>query len=231
MSEMVINGFKQRIIGIILLIFLALIIFPWIFGKDRPELLEKKEHLEQKRDETAVISPRKNQFADIEHAIISSQHSITQNNIPNLAEQTAIIEKQATIPIANEEENHFENQHKMIRSIESNQLGQKFSVKQREPLRVELSKPDFLKIQSLAHATKDDSKLWLVQLGSFSNQENVSKLVKKLKAENYPVSLKSVKDKKVIQVLVGPLTTEREATIKQQLIAKALKINGIVVKK
>jgi len=85
-------------------------------------------------------------------------------------------------------------------------------------------------------AAKDSSAVgltaWVVQLGSFSSEENAQSLNKQLREHKYPAFVEPlIQENKVIyRVRVGPELRRSNAEKLQQEIKKKLGIDGILVK-
>jgi len=73
---------------------------------------------------------------------------------------------------------------------------------------------------------------WVVQLGSFSNEENAQALVAKLKENGYPAFIEKVfsSDEKAYRVRVGPEYLKSRAKALMEQLEKDVEIKGIIVK-
>jgi DedD protein len=87
----------------------------------------------------------------------------------------------------------------------------------------------------------DDSKVldnsgmptsWVIQLGAFSDQGNIDKLVANLRVNKYKVfTNKFSKDGKLLtKIFIGPFVELKEADTKKQAIDKQYKLNSTVEK-
>jgi len=73
---------------------------------------------------------------------------------------------------------------------------------------------------------------WVVQLGSFSNEENAKGLNEKLRKAHYPAFVEPVKRESGIRyrVRVGPELLRSDASILQEKLKKSMHIDGIVIR-
>jgi DedD protein len=73
---------------------------------------------------------------------------------------------------------------------------------------------------------------WVIQLGAFSDQDNIDKLVANLRVNKYKVFAdKFAKDgKSLTKIFVGPFVELKEADSKKQAIDKQYKLNSTVEK-
>ncbi len=73
---------------------------------------------------------------------------------------------------------------------------------------------------------------WVVQLGSFSDEENAKVLNEKLRKAGYPAFVEPLKKNSgiVYRVRVGPELLRSDAQSLQQKLAKSMQIEGIVIR-
>ena len=72
---------------------------------------------------------------------------------------------------------------------------------------------------------------WVVQLGSFSSEENAQALNKKLRSAGYPAFVEPLKEKNTIayRVRVGPELKRSDAQSIRDKIKKSMQLDGIVI--
>jgi DedD protein len=227
---------KQRVVGVCVLIFLALILLPWLFGSHQPAVFEQKNKKINIDAEPAImIQPPSQGTRPIPNHVVQS---VTPAVIPtkvNPPEVTATTK--LTPPITD-----AEKISKIENSIVSSEPKPNIVVA-KQP---EVATPSFAKVLQEPnftiqnHVAKRDlkkpvlqlPKRWAVQLGSFSNPENAERLLKQIKAKGYPVYLKASKNtegKTITRVFIGPGEQQKLQGIISK-IEKTFKIHGVVVK-
>lgn len=263
---------KQRIVGIIVLLFLALIILPWIFGKNQPAVFESKADPNKKEAINETPHKVNNALQETSTPIPSNLETTPINDDTTLDEPTETKEVKAPPrpkikpgPITpkvviNDDKDHTlkpateELEPAKISSIQNHMMHTNASddeddvdaSEQLPPIpkkkgnakTAELSKVDLAKVKTGSKpakviAAKDKSdKNWAVQLGSFSDSNNATKLVKELKDKGYPAYTKLSKKAngdEVTRVFVGPKQREEAQNIVGK-IDKLFKVHGVVVK-
>lgn len=86
-------------------------------------------------------------------------------------------------------------------------------------------------LQTLPENVFDDPGQWVVQLGTFSDSNNVESLITKLNNNAVPVFKQpiAVKDgRSLIRIFVGPLQSQQQAKQWQQQLYKRYQLNGII---
>lgn len=73
---------------------------------------------------------------------------------------------------------------------------------------------------------------WIVQLGSFTSEENAQSLNKQLREKNYPAFVEPLVkgDKVIYRVRVGPELRREDAEKTRSVLKKTMKLDGILVK-
>lgn len=242
---------KQRIVGIIVLIFLGLIILPILFGHD-PNTIKKEDrktttsHIELPREISA--SPN----VDTTGWIPPSSVGTTSKNEPKILPPQNPVENKKMLPTRNE---NFEKIESQIIHTEKNvnypapidqQVTEESSDDIKTPavtkttpqshitpslkeMAVKLDEPILTKPSTLP----DDAQKWLIQLGSFSNKGNAENLVKQLKSNGFKAYSKagvSGDGKEIIRVFVGPEVQKSKAQTDLRQLDKIYNLKGVMVK-
>ncbi|MBA2654020.1 MAG: SPOR domain-containing protein [Gammaproteobacteria bacterium] len=235
---------KQRIVGGIVLLFLAMIILPWLFTNNQSSLVpqknsRKKEKLatndfpEMLDEAPQMVKPIADKIDTPESAPIVNPSSPAKkiddnserimqvnptkiSNIENSIVHTAPDTEPPPVPI----------------------IHQKAKAKSSPPK--EFKTPDFEKVKTpvIAELTKVKKqaksleKNWAVQLGSFTNKANAAKLVQQLKTKGYITYVKTTKSANnvITKVFVGLEAERHSAEIMMMKIEKSLDIHGVIVK-
>lgn len=261
---------KQRIVGIIVLLFLALIILPWIFGKNQPAVFESKA--DPKKKEAINETVKVNAIQETSTPIPSNLETTPINDDTTLDEPTETkavkapprpkIKPGPITPkvVINDDKDHTlkpateELEPAKLSSIQNHMMHTSASddeddvdaSEQLPPIpkkksnvkTAELSKVDLPKVKTQTKPAKvivakdKGDKNWVVQLGSFSDSNNATKLIKELKDKGYPAYSKLSKKAngdEVTRVFVGPKQREEAQNIVGK-IDKLFKVHGVVVK-
>lgn len=98
-----------------------------------------------------------------------------------------------------------------------------------EPPKAVVSQPAKATVPKAKPATTSvPPSSWVIQVGSFSSQENADKLVKQLRAAKFPAFLKKivVDGKVMFRVRVGPEVDQKKAQQMQARIEEKFKLKG-----
>jgi DedD protein len=245
------SDLKQRIVGMVVLIFLALITLPWLLGRGQPTITKPlpkfKTPIESSSHLTAINGPK---LATIENSIVHTQ-AVAIKMEPQPIERAVIKVKPQPI----------ENKLQVIDIEKPDLTAIKITVKD-SPTKAIAGKaliavPAPTSRDLFAGSSKDadfglasdprlspgaqrrarmvtkaagNEKHFIIQLGSFSNQANVNKLVKQLKAKKFPVYSRSSQTKGITLIFVGPFLHQYEAREKIKQIEELTTVHGMVIK-
>ncbi|MFT5426597.1 MAG: DedD protein [Gammaproteobacteria bacterium] len=173
--------------------------------------------------------------------------SISGSNIPEKPETTfnsriiPVIEDGAKILSNTTEDMKLEPKDIEPKDIES----EKIQEKNIQDIIVEKVVSDNEKVSSKKEAVKNEVQnevkndvkvdvglsAWIVQLGSFSDEENAESLNEKLRKEGYPAFVEPLKKngKMSYRVRVGPEIKRSEADLLLKRLKEKMKLDGIVV--
>lgn len=244
---------KQRIVGIFVLVFLALIILPWLFSNNQSVVFETKKKAKRPAELAELVDePDTQKLPTSDSQFVAAKVNVKKPEPlalepltkPNVAHKDHDIAPSKTeISITPTPEVNATKLTKIEAQIVTRPHS-KAEVEHPKSSSKELvlNNPNFEKI--LQHHKKPAAKKvapqkipkveksWAVQMGTFNNKINAEKLIKELKKKGYPAYAKTSGsgNDKVTRVFVGPevLRTTAESHIKK--IAKTFKLQGVIVK-
>lgn len=207
------DGLKQRLIGAIVLIALAVIFLPAI--------LDGKKQVKTKSE--AVELPDRPKF-EVIAPIVKSQESKKQAIKETIAEdrkQYAGEDNPESLKMDNELLDTVPVIPKEVVAVKS----------EPEPV-VEAKDAKPQKAIESPETSEGLTSSWTIQLASFSQSANANQLKEKLLADEFRAYTETVKGKSgtITRVFVGPeITKKRAETVKSEL-NKRYKLNGLIVK-
>lgn len=209
MSETV-DSLKQRLVGAFVILSLAVIFLPMLFDKPHREGSAAVEQVPPKpMRETVVISrPTK---PDYEKRSAESEKALeAESKLPKLV----AVQSEA---------------QKSLEAVSESQASEKLSIASEQKKNAAASVANEAKSDSRIVDTKVYSNVWMVQLGTFSKQENAYALRDRLRAMGVNGHTKPLKSGSVTRVFAGPYVTKKEALrIKRKLDAE-FKVDSLVV--
>lgn len=250
---------KQRIVGITVLLFLALIIVPWLFGKDRAVHIEAKKSVNQNLAPAQL--PESTENDSLQQLPRASNQEKEKQNISNPPATDSDEEPEATEtdykppkinpgPMNHKVvESHYPTEARPVSPNKINQIEETVmhtamtppppkGVPQNKPVTAsntpktnseKVKLPEIKKSVTL----KRDEKTWTIQLGSFTNKDNAQNLVKALKAKGYPAYsklAKNVQGEVITKVFVGPEPEHVSFPSIVSKIEKSFNVHGVRVK-
>jgi DedD protein len=230
------NQIKQRVIGICVLVFLALILLPWLFDTNQHVVVEEKNKKEilASADVPEMMQISKNMSKPIPDEVGNQEPS--QVNEPKTLKQASATDTIQTHGFQKFTLNDFNSekmdaiQNDIVHTSPTKE--EKINVKERK---VEVKPAPLPKIKPSGPGKKSHtqfvSKKWTIQLGSFSNKENAQKLLKQLKAKGYCAYSKvgkNAEDELITRVYVGPEADHDTAKSDIAKIEKLFKVHGVV---
>lgn len=236
------NGLKQRIIGALVLISLAVIFVPMMF--DEPH------------DERAVRSldiPEEPPFPEVEvPEQDDSLSGVPEYRVEEMdpAPEPEIMEDPAmgTQPAAEQavDEPNEDNTVPLVGDSESSQPAPE-ETEQSSPVATGAaaasSSPEETSTTETADAESPDSGgegeferslegAWVLQLGSFGNEDNARRLRDNVRERGYGAHLQEVVrgDQRLVRVFSGPFAEKAEAEKAKQVLDKAFGVKSLVTK-
>lgn len=220
---------KQRLVGVIVLVVFIALLIPFLFSdgaKKRQELIVDEEIDIADQTIGADVPGR---YVDVpisnEKDAVGFEetdlHSNIQNDLPD-SRPSVMLQEQAVAQVKPKVVLKPVTSKKTVKSATKKKVAE--SVKKKKV--IPKSKPA---------ATKDDSKIsgtfWSVQVGSFSDQALVERMVSRLQKKGYHVYLQKISTSKgnMIRVLVGKESNKGSAESLSRKLKSDLNINGYVL--
>lgn len=241
---------KQRIIGILVLLFLALIILPLLFGTHQQAVIENKTSADKKLVNLTPTekfdSDQKQQAESIDVTDPTEQDpskSVLPSDAPKAQEMIMPEPKIKPGPTnpkvteVEEQEEEVDNrvdvksadlakiQNKMMQTeskvIASASNKTHEHKKQAKTVKTELAQLEVPEPKTtLKAAKKVAARSWLIQLGSFSDRQNADNLVKQLKQKGFTVYTKIGKNASGDQITRVLVTQDKDHSTAESVITK-----------
>ena len=210
---------KQRIVGIIVLLLLAIVFVPMIFNKDEEKKIEEIDLLSEIPEPPMVDEIKNTDIRSVETPIVNDSEA---SNIVNK------LESQPETPIEDDEGMPVNNFQKENIEVQSNPITS-------EKSEDNVNKENLDNIDSATNIALPNSRLdkndlpvsWSLQVGSFSKQENANKLRDELRKSGYKAYSRN--NNEYYRVFVGPVIDKEVIVNMQQQIEKQFNIKGFVV--
>lgn len=207
---------KQRVIGAIVLVSLAVIFIPMLLNSERslddgmpvfgsnipnkPDYISKKS-VPTKTDSSSAIIIKSQ--ADFDSRVIIDEHT------PKLKEKA----KASFAKVESTKKTSKDKSSLKASVVKKDSTANKIITAKTKP------------------AAKQPAKAWAIQVGSFSERKNAFSLRNKLRSKKFTAFVESVKTVKghVYRVRVGPEVKRLQAEKVQKRLKKELKISGLVI--
>jgi DedD protein len=204
-----VNGLKQRIIGALVLVSLAVIFVPIMFDEPHSE-----------RETSTIQIPEEPPFPEVEmpepETTEPPEYRIEELN--NTTEEAAAADVPTEAPAPPEAVVATESSGDLgsVDTSESAQTSENSQSTDNEPISAEFSR-------SLEGA-------WVVQLGSFGSDGNATRLREKVRAKGYSSHLQRISrgDSELTRVFSGPFAEKAEAEKAKLVLDKAFGLNSLV---
>jgi DedD protein len=209
-----VDGLKQRIIGALVLVSLAVIFVPMMFDEPHSE-----------RESTSINIPEEPPFPEVE---------APEPEMPDAPayrlEESANGEQQPVVP-----EPSFEEPPQQVSETEVPEPAPTPAptVEEPEVAEQETSEPEPeepVNKKDSAEFTRSLEGAWVVQLGSFGSAENARNLRNEVREKGYNSHLQQVTrgDAELTRVFSGPFAEKAEAEKAKQVLDKAFGLNSLV---
>jgi DedD protein len=207
---------KQRLTGAVVLILAGVVFIPILLNNpDLPEMLRK-----------SIKQTQNTGAGNREPSAESPEPTVpTENNTINLAEAEAVeiepITENTSSPTP------VKSRHPLIAKAPASTPPAPKSPRE------DVAEPKSAITPALLHGEKVGVAAWVIQLGSFSSEENAVGLVSQLKSRGFANAFAEklyAKHGKVFRVRVGPELLEAKARQVQARIEREINLKGIVVK-
>ncbi|BES71602.1 SPOR domain-containing protein [Marinobacter nanhaiticus D15-8W] len=227
------DGLKQRIVGALVLISLAVIFVPMLFDEPHTERTSKTIELPE---EPAFPSVDVNESAD-QPAPLEQSPAFTLEESPAANQPTAT--DAMSEPVAVE-----------APAPESTSAPESASAPEQQPVAVSEPRPEpppapakttqptqsanpgtSAKTEEGVEYSRALEGAWLVQLGSFGNADNATRLRDKVREKGYAAYTQSVErgDMTLTRVFSGPFVSEQEAKSAKSRLDKSFSLNSLVM--
>ncbi|MEP1216038.1 MAG: SPOR domain-containing protein [Marinobacter sp.] len=205
------DGLKQRIIGALVLVSLAVIFVPMMFDEPHSE-----------RESTSIKIPEEPPFPEVE----APEPEVADAPAYRL-EESANGEQQPVVP-----EPSFEGAPQQAPEADAPEPAP--TVEEPAVARQETSEPEPeeppVSEEDSAEFTRSLEGAWVVQLGSFGSADNARNLRNKVRDKGYNSHLQQVTrgDAELTRVFSGPFAEKTEAEKAKQVLDKAFGLNSLV---
>lgn len=219
------DGLKQRIIGALVLVSLAVIFVPMLFDEPHSE-----------RTSTTIKIPEEPPFPEVEapeselapapaYGLESSDTSLAA---PETGEESSDSPGYRIL----EESPGEETTSEVVESTESSQSATD-SGQEQEPASAQTETADQASESSATETAEYERSLegaWVVQLGSFGNSDNARRLRDQVREKGYGSHLQEVVrgDTTLTRVFSGPFASKSEAESAKRALDDAFNLNSLV---
>lgn len=205
------DGLKQRIIGALVLVSLAVIFVPMMFDEPHSE-----------RESTSIKIPEEPPFPEVE----APEPDVPDTPAYRLEESSgndqAETAQQPVVDEPIEEVSEAEAPEEPAPTVEQTETSQS------QPDEAEAEEP--VKDEDEAEFTRSLEGAWVVQLGSFGSAENARNLRNKVREKGYNSHLQQITrgDAELTRVFSGPFAEKAEAEKAKQVLDKSFGLNSLV---
>lgn len=204
------DGLKQRIIGALVLVSLAVIFVPMMFDEPHSE-----------RESTSIKIPEEPPFPEVE----APEPEIAEAPAYRL-EESGNGDQQPVV-----QEPAFGDPPQAVSEVEAPEPVP--TVEEPEVSQQEVSEPETqepVREEDAAEFTRSLEGAWVVQLGSFGSADNARNLRNKVREKGYNSHLQEVTrgDAELTRVFSGPFAEKAEAEKAKQVLDKAFGLNSLV---
>lgn len=204
------DGLKQRIIGALVLVSLAVIFVPMMFDEPHSE-----------RESTSIKIPEEPPFPEVE----APEPDMPETPAYRI-EEPGDDDPEAAVPEPTPEESQRETAG--VEAPEPAPTVEEPQVSQPQASEPEPEEP--VKEGDAAEFTRSLEGAWVVQLGSFGSGDNARNLRDKVREKGYNSHLQQVTrgDAELTRVFSGPFAEKAEAEKAKQVLDKAFGLNSLV---
>lgn len=219
------DGLKQRIVGALVLISLAVIFVPMLFDEPHTERTSKTIELPEEPAFPSVdVSEPADQPAPVEESpafTVEEQSPADQVPAANTMSEPVAVDAPEPKPAPAPEQQPV--------AITEPQP-EPAPVREKEPAKAADSGTSVKPEENVEYSRALEGA-WLVQLGSFGNAENASRLRDKVREKGYAAYTQSVErgDMTLTRVFSGPFVNEDEARSAKSRLDKSFSLNSLVM--
>lgn len=210
------NGLKQRIIGALVLVSLAVIFVPMMFDEPHTERETSDIKIPEEPPFPEVEMPEPESTEPPEYRIEETTTDLSPEPVPDPAMEQEAAEDEPAMAEAPEPVEPPATDDGQSEQSEASGEDQPSGSSDDGPVSAEFTR-------SLEGA-------WVVQLGSFGSNENATRLREKVREKGYSSHLQSISrgDAKLTRVFSGPFAEKAEAEKAKEALDKAFGLNSLV---
>lgn len=220
------DGLKQRIVGALVLVSLAVIFVPMLFDEPHTERTTKTIEIP---DEPAFPSMEVTEPAD-QPAPVEEPPVFTLEEQQPVADQPQALDRNQGEPVpAADADPKLSTQPQPVETTEPEPEPAPKPVNNSKPANTNKSAGTEQK-ESVEYSRSLEGA-WLVQLGSFGNTDNATRLRDKVREKGYAAYTQSVErgDVTLTRVFSGPFVSEEEARSAKSRLDKSFSLNSLVM--
>lgn len=202
------DGLKQRIIGALVLVSLAVIFVPMMFDEPHTE-----------RESSTIKIPEEPPFPEVE----APEPEVTDTPAYRLEENDEPVERQPTV-----QEPQPDEPPQPV--AETDPVATVEVTEQDQPREEDPEPQEPVSEEDAAEYTRSLEGAWVVQLGSFGSEDNARGLRDKVRDKGYNSHLQQIErgDARLTRVFSGPFAEKAEAEKAKAALDKAFGLNSLV---
>lgn len=232
MSENTVDGLKQRLVGAFVILSLAIIFLPMIFDKPHSVGSSSIVEIPPEPDIKPVIikKPSKPEYQAL--AIDPSDNKVKQADkiaASKVGQSDKTNKVAAKKQEANKQVSQKQTEAKKVVAVAKNSVSKPISVKT-APKKDAVVPAKKQSSPTVSHLPVFKN-VWMIQLGTFSNQKNAYKLRDQLRKDGFDGHTKDVvvKGKKAVRVFTGPFVNKRAAEKTKKKVDTKYKVKSLII--
>ncbi len=205
------DGLKQRIIGALVLVSLAVIFVPMMFDEPHSE-----------RESTSIKIPEEPPFPEVETPEPDVPETPAYRLEESSGDDPTETVQQPVVDEPIEEVSEAEAPKEPAPTVDQTEVSQP------QPDEAEAEEP--VRDEDEAEFTRSLEGAWVVQLGSFGSADNARNLRNKVREKGYNSHLQQITrgDAQLTRVFSGPFAEKAEAEKAKQVLDKSFGLNSLV---
>jgi cell division septation protein DedD len=242
---------KQRIIGIIVLTAFVALLIPFLFTNGIRKKQTVSDEIPMTEEKRQLIAQQIQDIDGItmEATPVSEEKTVAEPSsmlLPKQLEQTEVllsVDNQNSVPKASAgveksekavstktQNSSFETTSK--RAPVKSKIETKIAKETKKPIVVKTTTNKNAQLSKKTAAKSDAKEFWSVQVGSFSNQARVQKMVAELHKKGYQVYLQKIATSNALltRILVGHESSKEKAGKMAKQLEATMKIKGYLVR-
>ncbi len=214
------QGLKQRLVGALVIVTLAVIFVPMLFDEQNPAI-----------DVLDIDAPNP---PELSNEVIEAPSRPVMLSSESIVDVDEVNEDELIHPLIVEEDSSHDDSVEAVNDSENAVSQPVVTENVNEPAddvsdndAVELI--DDSRVDPPQLSAQNIPKSWVVQLAAFKEKSNADDLVKKLQHAEFKAYLKPTTSGEIFRVFVGPELTKEKANQLQKTLKQTFKLDGIVV--